>query len=859
MRFETIAIESSIPDAFAQQVRQHGERCAIITENGSVTYQQLDHIANCTAGALLANGHRRGHTVAILFEQGILQIAAILGVLKAGGIYVPLDMAVGRRRLRNIIQHAESRIILTDRINRSVASLISSDRTRVVNIEKDLEQYADNYQATALSPSDFAYIYYTSGTTGDPKGVVDIHRNVLHNVARYTTSLEIDCNDRLTLVQSCGFSGAVSNIFTSLLNGAVLLPFDVRARGVSALARWLASQKPTIYHSVPSLFRQLMRCCDTLPTLRVIRLEGDLARAIDVDTFNRQFDRNCTLVNGLGATETGITAQYFIEYGKSLNRNVVPVGKATRDFRIDILDARHRPLPQGQYGEIVITSRYLASGYWRAPDLTNSTFSVIDGETRSYYTRDLGRVDRHGLLEVHGRMDSLVKIRGEWVDLSALEVALARCNGVKDAIAELPLAGAAKSELTAWIVPDARANVSSGNLRESLRSQGWPQHSTPTRFIVLDDWPLDLNGKIDRKVLAATTDRRERRATPKNPREKLVAKVFEQILQVGTVSRADDFFELGGDSLKAVEACFELSRLTGTSQALGLFQHASSVAELAKSLDGAFDRGCLVPLQPTGDGAPIFCVHAHMGHVFNLRQLAGQFAPEQKFFGLQARGLTRMEQPDVTLEAMATTYVACIRKVQPTGSYLISGYCFGSWVAVEIARQLRNAGHQVSGLFLIDPQLPQAISAQVPGASPGGQLGRFLNRLRGLSTDRMAQKLRRRLFNTVRRARIRFLWLIVHLSQGKRWICGLVLRQPGDAIAVMQLDYRPRAYDGDACILMPNDKPLELSERRAWESFIKGNLDFEFLVGNSSDLLREPYTRDLAACLLRRIGARTNS
>lgn len=859
MRFDTIPIESSIPDAFAQQVHLRGDRCAVVTENGSVTYQQLDHIANCAAGALLANGHCRGHTVAILCEQGILQIAAIMGVLKAGGIYVPLDMAVGRRRLKNIIQHAEARIVLTDRINRSVASLIGGAQMRVVNIEKDLEQYADKYQAVRLSPADFAYIYYTSGTTGDPKGVVDIHRNVLHNVARYTSSLEIDCNDRLTLVQSCGFSAAVSNIFTSLLNGAVLLPFDVRTRGVSALARWLVSQEPTIYHSVPSLFRQLMRCCDTLPTLRVIRLEGDQTRAIDVDTFNRQFDSNCTLVNGLGATETGITAQYFIENGKSLDRNVVPVGTAMRDFCFEILDASREPVPRGQYGEIVITSRYLASEYWRAPDLTNSRFSVIDGETRSYFTRDIGRINRHGLLEVHGRMDSLVKIRGEWVDLGALEVALARCDGVQDAIADLPNDGAAKTELTAWIVQDVGANVSAEVLRESLRSQDWPQCSTPTRFIILDDCPLDLNGKIDRKALAATTGRQGERTTPRSPREMLVAKVFEQVLRVGTVSRENDFFELGGDSLSAVEACLQLSRLTGSDQALGLFQHASSVAELAKSLDGAFDRGCLVPLQRRGNGPPLFCVHAHMGHVFNLRQLAGQFSPEQKFFGLQARGLTGTEPPDLTLEAMATTYAACIREVQPTGPYLISGYCFGSWVAVEIARQLRHAGHEVSALFLIDPQLPHAILAKMPGTDVEWRLRQTLKRLRGVGANRIFQKLRRRLFNAGPKARIRTLWLIVHLFQGKRGICSRVLHRPSDAIGVMQLDYQPSAYYGDACILLPNGKALECSSRHAWASYIRGNLDFENLVGNSSDLLRDPYTRDLAACILRRIGALNNS
>lgn len=583
MHLDKTTIETSIPDLFAKQVYRHGQRPAIVTERNRVTYQELDLITNRIANALVANGHCHGQTVSILLEQGIPQIASILGVLKAGGIYVPLDLALGRQRLRAVLQDADPHIVLTDRINRSVATLISSGRRRMLIIEEDLQQFPDEFQAQSLSPNDSAYVYYTSGTTGDPKGVEDNHRNILHNIARYTNTLNIGCSDRLTLLQSCGFSGAVSNIFTSLLNGAVLLPFDVRARGASALAKWLTGEKPTIYHSVPSLFRQLMRYCDTLPTLRIIRLEGDLVRPIDIETFNRHFDGSCTLVNGLGATETGITAQNFIPHGASMPGNSVPVGKATHDICIDVVDERNRPVRQGDSGEIVITSRYLARGYWRRPELTKKAFSEIDSDTRSYRSGDLGRIDQLGLLELHGRLDSRTKIRGEWVDLNDLEAALTCCAGVKDAIAAAPSVAVSKPELTAWVLPDTGARVTPLALREALRSQGWPQHATPARFFVLDHWPLDLNGKVDRKALAATTEPLGIGTEPQTRLEQLVAKVFEQILEVPSVSRTDDFFELGGDSLKAVEVCLEIGRLTGSSVALGSFQHASSVAVGSKS------------------------------------------------------------------------------------------------------------------------------------------------------------------------------------------------------------------------------------------------------------------------------------
>lgn len=849
---DEIALDAAIPDRFAMQVHRHGERPAVVTEHGAVTYRELDHLASAVAAALLANGHSHGQTVAILLEQGILQVAAILGVLKAGGIYVPLDLALGRQRLRKILQHAESGIVLTDQLNRSMATLIGCGRVRVLNIEENPDHSREPSPAIVPAADDFACIYYTSGTTGEPKGVVDTHRNVLHNITRYTKSLDIDCNDRLTLLQSCGFSGAVSNIFSALLNGALLLPFDVRSRGVSALAAWLAAQKPTIYHSVPTLFRQLLRYCDALPSLRIIRLEGDLVRAIDLETFNGRFDGHCTQVNGLGATETGLTAQHFIRHGTAVPNSAVPVGKPTRDVQINVVDERQQPVQQGHYGEIVITSRYLANGYWRRPDLTNSVFSVVSGETRCYRTGDLGRFDADGLLELHGRVDMTARIRGEWVDLGALESRLLRCTGVHDVIAGMTSAGVAESELTAWIVPEPGATPSFAQLRAALRAEGWPWHAIPTRILFLANWPLDANGKVDRRALPVSDETTAIGEEPETPMEKLVAEVFAQILATTPVSRTDDFFALGGDSLKAVEACLELERRTGSKRALGAIQHAPRVAELAHLLSAAVGSGCLVPLQPQGDGPALFCVHAHMGHVFNLRHLALQFAPGQKFFGLQARGLDGTERPDTTVEAMATTYVSRIRLAQPDGPYLIAGYCFGSWVAVEIARQLCEAGEQIDGLFLIDPQVPPALLPSGRADDLRRRARSFLARVKNLDARCMMPMLLRKLSSM----RLRLLRRITRSLPAGHWLTHLALQRPADAIAVMQSDYRPLSYGGDVLILLSRDNFLDADRHEAWKTYISGNLEIASLVGAASDLLREPYARDLAAHLLMRIEPR---
>lgn len=830
------------------QARRYADRSAVVTETERCSYDQLARLSNRVANALVAQGHRPGDTVAIFLEQGITQIAAILGVLKAGGIYVPLDSHLTRRRLMKIASDADSKLILADRVNRSVAELIAARHQRVLNVEQDIARYSDALTPHKGSADDYAYIYYTSGSTGEPKGVVDNHRNVLHNIGRYTNNLAIDRDDRLTLLQSCGFSGAVSNIFAALLNGATLLPFDIRARGVKAVALWLVEQGATIYHSVPSLFRQVIECGVALPSLRIVRLEGDMVRAIDVDAFNRHFDSRCTLVNGLGATETGIAAQYFIEHGTELQNAAVPVGKSTEDIHIEVVDAQGNPVPQGEIGEIVISSPYLACGYWRRPDLTDAAFSTTDSDTRAYRTQDLGRLDSRGLLELHGRADLLVKVRGDWVDLRALEMALAGFAGVRDVIAAVLPDLTENPVLIAWIVHEPGSSLSPEVLREELLKQDITGHAVPTRFVFIERWPLDANGKIDRTTLASVICDRTDSALPQTPAESLVADVFGRLLGIPVVATSDDFFELGGDSLKAMETCLELGRITGSELPLGAFQHGSNVQALARFLDRKVHPGRLVPLQPLGTEPALFCVHAHKGHVFNLRELALQFAPERKFFGLQAKGLDGTEPAETILEAMAADYVASLRKEQPVGPYLIAGYCFGSWVAVEMARLLRNQGARIGALLLIDPDLP-------PGMAPVRlrvacrRLVTSVARLRRATLASATRAARIRLSESGNALRVRLLsWAAHLLPWGRR-----LLRNPADGISVMSIEYRWTPYNGDAVILMPANKTLGSQQCRAWERYIQGNIRYDYLAGAANELLRQPFVRDVAGHLLKRI------
>ena len=277
------------------------------------------------------------------------------------------------------------------------------------------------------SPDAAACIYYTSGSTGEPKGVLDTHRNVLHNVMRYTNSLGIGADDRLTLLQGPAFSGAVSSLFGALLNGAAVFPFDVPREGADRIAPWLARHGLTMYHSVPALFRRVATAGQALSALRVVRLEGDLAVPQDVELFQTRCEPGTVLVNGLGATECGLVRQYVVDHETSLTGGTVPIGYPVEDMEVLLLDPEGQPAAAGEVGEIVVRSLYLAAGYWDRPDLTDVAFRPSPGGRglRLYRTGDMGRMAADACLEHLGRRDQQVKIRGERVDVESIQAALA--------------------------------------------------------------------------------------------------------------------------------------------------------------------------------------------------------------------------------------------------------------------------------------------------------------------------------------------------------------------------------------------------------------------------------------------------
>ncbi len=588
--FPRAALEDSLTARFTRQVTRDPHRLAVKMGAIALSYGALDRAANRVAHAICDRIGGGNEPVALLLPQSLDQVVAVLGALKAGKIYVPLDPAHPPARLGEAVAHAGARLVVTSMRFAGLARAVapSAPAVEVDALRDGADGPPAEAPAVAIGPDAGAYIFYTSGSTGRPKGVLDTHRNVLHNVMRYTNTLHLTSDDRLTLLQGPSFSGAVSSLFGALLNGASSLLFDVPREGAERLATWLAEESVTVYHSVPALFRAIAPHGRSLPALRLIRLEGDRATPRDLALFREHFGPDCILVNGLGATECGLVRQFFFTTASPVPDGVVPIGEAVEDMDVVVLDAAGRPAGIGEPGEIAVRSAYLAAGYWNQPELTAARFVVEPDRpgTRLYRTGDLGRLRRDGILELLGRRDGMAKIRGHHVEAAEVEAALLALPGVAEAATLVREDVPGEARLVAYLVAAGGDGLTPGGLRRAL-AERLPDFMLPSAFVLLDRLPLDGNRKVDRRALPAPTTAAPAsegpRAAPRSPHEDALMRIWSAVLGTDAIGVEDDFFDLGGNSLLAAAVLARVRSDWGVEIDMGAFAASPTIAALARA------------------------------------------------------------------------------------------------------------------------------------------------------------------------------------------------------------------------------------------------------------------------------------
>ncbi|PYT07916.1 MAG: non-ribosomal peptide synthetase, partial [Acidobacteria bacterium] len=339
--FEEEDAGQSIPDRFRQQLLKHPENIAVKTKDAELTYSELNCAANRAALAIVARCGVQAERLALLFGHEPQMIAGLLGALKAGKTYVPLDPRSPHERLRQILSDCQAGAILTNASNISLATTLSAGRIEIINLDSEPEAQSSGEIALRVSPKCPAYILYTSGSTGEPKGILQNHRNVLGHIRAYTNSLRIDAKDRLTLFSSYCVDASVMDIFGALLNGATLYPIDIREDGFVGIPGWMNEQRISIYHSTPTVYRHLLSGLgedQQLESARLVVLGGEEVTRLDVSLYKKYFSDGCIFINGLGPTESTVSLQYFMNKQTENPQNSVPVGYPVEDTEVILLN-----------------------------------------------------------------------------------------------------------------------------------------------------------------------------------------------------------------------------------------------------------------------------------------------------------------------------------------------------------------------------------------------------------------------------------------------------------------------------------------------------------------------------------------
>ncbi len=580
-------LQLSIVDCFERWVRETPEAVAIDHNRVATNYRTLSDNANKVAGTLRSKVPKDQIPIPFLMDQGDAVVACILGILKSNHIYVPLDGRQGEAFLLEVINELKPPFIIADSAHEPIARNL---KVPVLLYQSILNYSKQDSEEHPPGPDSLAYVYFTSGTTGKPKGVVDSHRNVLHNVLRYTNTLKICREDRLSMIQHPSFSGTVSSMFAAVCNGAILCPHNLDRLGLTSLPDWISNQGITIFHSVPSIFRYLTEFSACFDGVRVIRLEGDKATANDAALFQQNTGKDCTLVNGLGATECGLVRQYFIRHGDNIPQ-VLPIGYPVPDVEVSLIDTQGNELGEDEVGEILVKSKYLALGYWNDQERTELSFGQRTGD-RVYHTGDLGRWGPGKCLEYTGRKDRQIKIYGQTVNLSDLEASLLTLEGLAEAAVKSYTDRYQETKMAAFLVAEPGQIFDVAEFKRLLADK-FPNFMVPTFIKFLPQIPKGKNGKIDLNSLpfpeSSTLESNTPFISPQTPLEHTMSGLWSRVLDLQQVSLSDNFLALGGDSIRAARLISAVKAMGINIKIADLYDH-SDLRSLVNFIEGKTNK-----------------------------------------------------------------------------------------------------------------------------------------------------------------------------------------------------------------------------------------------------------------------------
>lgn len=722
-RAERVEPRGCIHELFEAQAARTPDARALSCGDEHLTYDELNRRANGIAHRLRRMGLAPETRVGLCVERSLEMVVALLGILKAGCAYVPLDPDYPPERMIYMLEDSQASALVARAAVRARLRQFQGASLEIETGWTPPEEQSGN-PAVRMNPQNAAYVIYTSGSTGRPKGVVVTHGNVARLMERTGKWFGFNERDVVTMFHSCAFDFSVWELWAALHYGGrlAIVPYWV-TRSPENFLELLYLEGVTILSQTPSAFQQLAAMDEAAPALpedpeqlmlRAVILGGE---ALDYNSLRGWIGRHPeqpALVNMYGITETTVHVTYKpvtpaeIEAGDGRSG----IGVTIPDLQAYVLDEWMQPVPAGVRGELYVGGPGLARGYLNRPELTALRFvpnpySDQAGE-RLYRSGDQVSRRPDGSLDYHGRLDQQVKIRGFRIELGEIESALLEQAGVRQAAVVLRQDQAEDQRLVAYVAgaPGLQAEA----LREALKRR-IPEYMTPAAIVLIDALPLTSNGKLDRRALPQPGGEGDQAAyvAPRTPAEEQLAHLWCEVLGLKRVSAEDNFFHLGGHSLLAVRLRTAIrNRMGRTLSLVEMFRNPTitQMAQALKQMPQESRSQALVPLQTQGEGAPFFCVHPIGGQVLCYAELVRVLGTGRPFYGLQSP-VSADAAPLETVEQMAACYIAEVRRVQPSGPYLLGGWSMGGLIANEMARQLLEQGESIDLLAMFDTYPPR--------------------------------------------------------------------------------------------------------------------------------------------------------
>ena len=730
-----------VTEAFAKQVAATPDAPALLSADDpelSMSYRELSDRADTLAARLKKTGVRPGDRVGLYLRRSLDMVVGLLGILKAGAVFVPLDPDHPRNRVAFILSDCDIRVLLVDKMTlerlpkdaRGKIACINLDGMRKPRGRKTRRPIAE------IKAGEAAYVMYTSGSTGRPKGVRICHRALAEHCRVIADCFELSPQDRVLQFASLGVDTSLEQILPGLLVGACIVVRGDRVWTVNEFKRVVATAGITVADLPPTYLREILRTgtgkdFELQEHLRLVVVGGEAASPDTVRRYRESPLGHTRLINAYGPTEATVTCLVYDLTAEKWSPEMsasVPIGWPLRNTRVCILDRHGQPVPEGVAGELFVGDPRLADGYINRSELTHAQFvpdpfaAEHEGANGPvmYATGDMVRYmpGRQGLIEFIGRVDHQIKVRGHRVELGEIEVLLSALAGVAQAAVVALEDNDGDYRLVGFVVladgaPNHRSLLS--QLRATL-----PEPMVPDKLVRLNAMPLTVGGKVDRTALSLmTSDGTETPQeptvsdAPDHPVVEQLARIWCDVLNVSKVRATDNFFDLGGHSILAVRLLSRVYAAFGRELPVAsVLQHPTLRAQaalLSVPVEQEADLpSLLVELKRGPEGTtPFFCFHAVGGSVLPYRHLATEFGDDLTLIGLQSAGLCGGMVPN-SVKYIAALQVAALRTRQPEGPYRLGGWSFGGVLAYEAAQQLTQAGEQVEVLALIDSYTPSA-------------------------------------------------------------------------------------------------------------------------------------------------------